>query len=160
MIEEVLIEGMSYSDLPSVLAIEKRSFKTPWNKQAFTEFMGEAGALYLVAKIDKQVVGYGIGWLGPKELHIGNLAVEEGRRRRGIGTLILKRLTKEAWKKGIQRMTLEVRVSNEPAISLYKKHEFREMAIRKGYYESENQDALVMMRQLDGSPTPATEPRG
>lgn len=160
MIEEVLIESMSYSDLPSVLAIEKRSFKTPWTKQAFTELMREAGALYLVAKIDEQVVGYGIGWLGPKELHIGNLAVEEGRRRRGIGSLILKRLTREAWERGIQRMTLEVRTTNQPAIALYKRHGFREMAIRKGYYKSENEDALVMMRQLDGSPTPAAESRG
>ncbi len=148
MAEAVSIEPMDSSDLPAVLEIERKAFKTPWTKYAFTKFLKEHGSLCMVARNREEVIGYGVGWFTPSECHIGNVAVAEEHRRKGIASLLLKSMLKKAWERGIGLATLEVRMSNNPAISLYTRHGFKETAIRKGYYYPDGEDALVMMKEI------------
>jgi ribosomal-protein-alanine N-acetyltransferase len=83
-------------------------------------------------------------WLILDEAHITNIAVHPGHRRRGVGRLLMETLMKEAVRLNMERMTLEVRVSNKEAISLYKSLGFEEGGIRKGYYSNNREDALIM----------------
>jgi len=160
--ESVSVDRMEISDLPRVLEIERRSFKAPWTRYAFLKFLKEQTSFCIVARGEAEVVGYGVAWFTPNECHVGNVAVEETYRRKGIGTLLLKSMLREARERGAIRATLEVRMSNSPAISLYKRHGFQELAIRRGYYYPDGEDALVMMKeiQFDESqegPGPATQ---
>ncbi len=157
MAEPVTIEPMVSSDLPTILAIERKSFRTPWTSYAFLKFLGDQGSLCIVARNEREVVGYGVGWFTPSECHIGNIAVEERYRRRGIGSILLKSMLKTARERGIGLATLEVRMSNEAAISLYKSHGFKEIAIRKGYYYPDGEDALVMTKELKFKDSPETQ---
>jgi ribosomal-protein-alanine N-acetyltransferase len=83
------------------------------------------------------------------ELHIGNIAVAPAVRRRGIGRRILEHCLDDARARGIEIATLEVRVSNDPAIALYEKLGFRPVAMRRGYYSDTGEDALVMMASFE-----------
>ena len=90
------------------------------------------------------MIGYGGMWLILDEAHITNIAVHPEHRRRGVGRLLMETLMKEAVILKMERMTLEVRVSNKAAISLYKSLGFEEGGIRKGYYSNDREDALIM----------------
>ena len=104
-------------------------------------------ALYLVAEIAGQIVGYAGMWLIIDEGHITNVAVHPNFRRRHIGEAIVSVLLAEAQAEGITRQTLEVRVSNFAAQRLYEKFGFQACGIRKGYYEDNHEDAIIMWRE-------------
>jgi [ribosomal protein S18]-alanine N-acetyltransferase len=142
-------ERMAERHLPEVLAIERASFSDPWSETMFRQELEEQPGKYsIVLSLDSLVIGYGIGWIVADEFHLGNLAVMPDHKGRGYGRMILERMIKTARKAGCRIATLEVRVSNVPAISLYHKFEFKEMAVRKKYYQDE--DALVLLARLDG----------
>jgi len=101
-------------------------------------------ARYYVAKDDNRIIGYGGMWLVLDEAHVTNVAVHPDYRRKGVGRRIMETLINEAVRLGKERMTLEVRVSNTPAINLYKSLGFEEGGIRKGYYSNNREDALIM----------------
>ncbi|MCH7760249.1 ribosomal protein S18-alanine N-acetyltransferase [candidate division TA06 bacterium] len=164
------IDDMEIRHLPSILQIEQSSFKTPWPTHVFLEDIRNENSITLVAltgirnveegirppKADalrtpnsgNHVVGYAVAWLVFDELHIGNAAVEERFRRQGVGEKLLQELLERGEKRGVQLATLEVRISNDPAIRLYQKFGFKEIAIQKEYYKLESEDALVMLLQI------------
>ena len=132
-----------------MVAIERQVFPTPWSEEAFLgEVRNNALAVYLVLVEEnqgqEQLLAYGGLWKIFDEGHITNVAVHPGYRRRHIGEALVKVLLEEASTSGIRQFTLEARVSNEPAIRLYRKFGFREAGVRKGYYEDNNEDALIM----------------
>ncbi len=141
---------MSASDLPQIMAIERRSFPDPWSEKLFAEELdGDSRRLNVVMKVEGRVVGYGLGWVVLDEFHLGNLAVDEEHRGRGYGRKILAYLLDRAYRRGCRICSLEVRVSNQRAISLYRSFGFREVALRPRYYGQE--DALVMLSELPTS---------
>ena len=142
---DVTIEAMSVRDIHEIVAIENASFPTPWPADIFIEDIRSSRSVCYVARIEGKLIGYTVGWLVPGELHIGNIAIDAPFRRYGIGSRLLYRLLGLARKKGIDRVTLEVRATNTRAISLYHKFGFKEVAIIHNYYGSENEDALVML---------------
>ena len=93
-------------------------------------------------------MGYAGMWIILDEGHITNIAVDPTYRRQGIGQGLLDELTKLAVERGAIAMTLEVRVSNAEAQSLYTKLGFVPRGIRKGYYQDNKEDALIMWREL------------
>jgi [ribosomal protein S18]-alanine N-acetyltransferase len=146
---DIEFQKMTEAHLPVILAIEQASFSDPWSQAMFRQELGQdQGKMSLVLLQSSKVIGYGIGWLVLDEFHLGNLAVGLEHQARGYGAIILGRMLDTAKNAGCRIATLEVRVSNLPAISLYHKFGFKEMAVRKKYYHDE--DALVMLARLNG----------
>jgi ribosomal-protein-alanine N-acetyltransferase len=140
-------EEMNLSHIDDVVEIENLSFKTPWSKSAFIyELTKNKCSKYRVILKDGKVVAYGGMWILLDEAHITNIAVHPEYRGIGLGKMIVEHMIKAAKGSGVTSMTLEVRVGNIPAINLYKKYGFEEVAIRKGYYQDTGEDALIMWK--------------
>jgi [ribosomal protein S18]-alanine N-acetyltransferase len=141
----VLILPMHVDDLPSIHAIERQSFSTPWPPHAYrAELETNQLARYICAWVGGRIVGYAGMWLMVDEAHITTFAVDPDWRRRGIGDRLLVALLDEAERRGAREATLEVRVSNVGARRLYEKFGFRPVGIRPRYYSDDSEDALVM----------------
>lgn len=146
---KVIIRYMTEQDIDEVLDIEKKSFKTPWSRDAFIkEIKQNKLAKYIVAFIDDKIVGYGGIWFIVDEGHITNIAVHPSFRGLGIGNLLVEGLIEICRERGMNRMTLEVRKSNKVAQSLYKKYGFKECGIRPGYYSDTKEDAVIMWKEM------------
>jgi len=136
---------MTESDIDEVLIIEQLSFRTPWSRQAFIgELANNPLAHYLVGRIDSRLVCYGGAWMFLGEAHVTNVAVHPDFRGQGLGEAICRALMAEARALGIERMTLEVRFSNNVAQELYRKLGFYSAGVRPGYYTDTKEDALIM----------------
>lgn len=142
------IDLMQKGDLEQVLAIEQASFSIPWSRNLFlSEFRSPRVSNLLVALNDepvRTVVGYIIFWLVEDEMHILNLAVEPAYRRKGIARKLVLAAIRRAGRKGAKRAFLEVRVSNGAAQKLYESIGFAGTSMRRDYYDSPVEDALVM----------------
>jgi ribosomal-protein-alanine N-acetyltransferase len=142
---DIEIREMRPEDLDGVLWVEQSSFRTPWTRTMFEdEFKNPDMAHYLIARCKDHVVGYMGFWKITKEAHITNLAVHPAFRRHKIGERLLFAAMRLARRLGIERATLEVRASNEPAKKLYEKYGFQLVALRKKYYNDNNEDAWIM----------------
>lgn len=147
---KTIIREMEEKDLDRIMEVEKGAFTTPWSRNSFLlEITKNRLAKYFVAEVDGLPVAYGGIWLILDEGHITNIAVDKEYRRLGIGEKILEALIDASRIHQITAMTLEVREDNEAAKKLYKKHGFVEYGIRPNYYAEENQDAIVMWKNLN-----------
>jgi ribosomal-protein-alanine N-acetyltransferase len=126
------LRRLGYGDLPSVISIERRSFPTPWSLAMFVLELSKPSGICLAAEDEGRLVGY----------LVCARYDEPDRRRRGIATELIERLFEEAGEGA--RFTLEVRVSNEPAIAMYKRFGFRSAGRRRSYYHDNGEDALIM----------------
>jgi len=142
------VRPMTLDDLDGVMAVEQESFLTPWSRSAFEEeLVKNRLARYLVALDAESIVGYAGTWLVINEAHVTNVAVHAGRRREGIGRLLMEALMQMARDAGMESMTLEVRVSNEAAKTLYQQLGFVSAGVRKNYYSETKEDALILWRE-------------
>ena len=140
---------MRPEDIDQIMSIEEEAFATPWSRQAFeSELEPDSKACYMVACDGNTVLGYMGAWFIVDEAHITNIAIHFAHRRRGIGNSLISSFVSYCAARGLKRMTLEVRVSNEAAIGLYKKHGFRALGLRKAYYSDNNEDAYLMWKEL------------
>jgi ribosomal-protein-alanine N-acetyltransferase len=138
---------MIEADIPAVLVIEGLSFSNPWSDATFRGEVQNKGISFpvvIVHEPDQKVVGYIIYWQIRDEVQITNLALHPDFRGRGIGETVLAVILKEVRGKGATFVTLEVRSSNTPAVSLYRKLGFKVLGTRKGYYGNPVEDAYVM----------------
>jgi len=145
--DSCIIRFMEDRDLPQIAAIERGIFTTPWSEEGFRAAIQMPDNIYLTAEQDPgKVVGYCGMYVSPGEGEIVNVAVAPGSRRRGIAKRLLTCLLSESAKRGIHSCLLEVRKSNAGAIALYEKMGFKSLGIRKNFYESPREDALIMAR--------------
>lgn len=143
------IRKMTVADLERICELERELFTMPWPKTSFLyEISGNDRAFPIVGVEDGEVVGYAIAWFVCDELHIGNIAVTGKRQGSGLGKRLLEHMLAEAEKREAAFATLEVRASNVRAISLYRSHGFKGIAIRKNYYTDNKEDALIMMADI------------
>jgi ribosomal-protein-alanine N-acetyltransferase len=141
----LVVGPMRVADIGAVLEIERLSFSSPWPAFAFEqELTANRLAHYRVARLGERVVAFGGIWLMVDEAHITTFGVHPEHRRRGIGRRLLLQLAEVALGLGSARMTLEVRVSNEPAQALYRSFGFDVTGRRVAYYSDDGEDALVM----------------
>lgn len=147
-LKTLVIQKMKKDDLDQVVDIEEKSFSDPWNRSFFSQDIDNESALSLVARADENVVGYICLWKILEEIQISNVAVSPGYRRRGIGQKMMEKMLTLAQERGWKKITLGVRISNLPAISLYKKFGFREAGRTKDYYRLPQEDALILERVL------------
>ena len=139
----MIIRRMTFEDVKSVAQIEAECFSMPWSETSFEDSLAREDTVFLVC-VDEEVVGYIGMYLSFEEGEITNVAVTPSYRQRGCGNLLMEAVKKEAKARNAECVILEVRVSNEPAISLYKKNGFEEIGIRKNFYEHPNEDAIIM----------------
>ena len=145
---EIRIGPMKEADLSQVMAIEQKSFADPWTLQSFyREIQENPYSRYLVAYRQERLVAYIGGWLITDQLHITNLAVEPQERGNGLAKKLLDELVRLSRKEGINKATLEVRVSNDAAINLYRKNGFAIVGRRPKYYINNQEDALIMWKE-------------
>jgi len=143
------LRKLSYTDLPRVVAIERRCFPTPWSLSMFVLELSKPSGICLAAVTDTGMLGYVICARYDEAYHVMNLAVEPSNRRRGVGKGLLDALIDRGGRDA--NYTLEVRVSNAPAIALYEAYDFRAVGTRRRYYADNGEDAIVMWR-AEGNP--------
>jgi ribosomal-protein-alanine N-acetyltransferase len=142
----VEIRGLEVRDLAAIEAIEQRAYPTPWSRSMFASELAKPTSICLGAFEGLDLIGYIINSRYVDAWHIMNVAVDPEHQRRGVATQLLERLfalTQDDERRGY---TLEVRVSNEPAIRLYEQLGFEARGIRRGYYTDNREDALIMWR--------------
>ena len=145
--KEIKIRELAPADVDAVSRIERETFSMPWSPGDFLEMIEADYAHYYVAEQEGRIVGCcGIRNLAG-EGEITNVAVAPGCRRRGIGRALMEHMLGEAPSFGIGDCTLEVRVSNQPAIRLYESLGFRSEGIRPGFYEKPKEDAVIMWKR-------------
>jgi ribosomal-protein-alanine N-acetyltransferase len=145
----MILRPMIIEDLEQVEEIEKASMPSPWSKELFEEELKRESARYFVGEMDGQVAGYMGYWEAPEEAHIINLAIAPRFRQKGLGFQMMEYCLRFAYNKGARLATLEVRESNEAALKLYEKMNFRIVAIRKKYYSDNQENAVVMLKDLE-----------
>jgi ribosomal-protein-alanine N-acetyltransferase len=143
------VRRLTYADLPQVVAIERRSFPTPWSLAMFVLELSKPSGVCLAAMVDAELVGYLICSRYDTVWHVMNVCVDPDLRRRGIASALLSALFERVGD-GRAQYTLEVRPSNPGAIELYGRLGFRAAGTRRRYYQDNGEDAVVMWR------TPAT----
>jgi len=134
-----------------VLSIEKRSFANPWSMSAFLGEIANRGISYpyvIVSESGDKIIGYIIYWKLEEEVQISNFAIHPDYRRCGLGKKVLRDVLEELRKSGALYVFLEVRPSNFPARFLYEKMGFEVFGVRKNYYRSPDEDALIMGKSL------------
>jgi ribosomal-protein-alanine N-acetyltransferase len=137
-------------DVGRVMEIEQEGFLHPWSRELIERELGHAWSQVLVAEdgADGPVVGYIVFWLVHDEVHVLNVATALAARRRGVGRALMEAAEGEGRRRGARIATLEVRRSNVPALSLYRAMGYRQVGVRPNYYAEENEDAIVMVKNL------------
>ena len=140
---DITIKPIEKTHLAHVAEVEKACFAAPWSEISLGLLLTDSNG-GLVALDGERAVGY-VGYLcAVDEYEITNVAVDPEYRRRGIGESLLSALLTRARENGIVRVTLDVRVSNTPALALYQKLGFASCGTRKNFYSSPREDAQVM----------------
>ncbi len=145
----MLVEPATLADLDAIQEIEHHSFTTAWTREAFEAELARPHARIDVARAPG-VVGFNSYWIvdASQELHILSIATHPDHRRRGIAGQLLDHALDRGRAAGATLATLEVRRGNAPAIALYERAGFRTVHVRRGYYQADGEDALVMLCEL------------
>jgi [ribosomal protein S18]-alanine N-acetyltransferase len=145
----ITVREMRARDVPQVVAIEVATSAVPWTRSMFLSELGKPGTCDLVAVQGSDVLAYIMVSRYADVWHVLNLCVSAPQRNRGLGRLLLEELFRRADRKPHGGYTLEVRVSNAPAIHLYRRTGFTAHGIRPGYYSDNGEDAIIMWRRSE-----------
>ena len=141
------IREMKPEDLAWVTELERLCFSDPWSETLLAEALAQPLDRLWVAEEEGRPAGYFDQRIGAGGGELMRIAGGPGFRGRGLGRKLMEKLAETARENGAQEITLEVRASNAPAIALYKSMGFQTEAVRKGYYASPAEDALIMWRR-------------
>ena len=144
---EIIKFTAKHVDAAAVL--EKKCFSAPWSRDMLEGELHNPHAHYIAAVDGETLVGYGGLHLIIDEAYITNIAVAPAFRRSGIGSRLLERMIRYSVTRGAVFLTLEVRVSNLAAQSMYEKLGFEAAGVRRGYYDNPPEDALIMTRYIN-----------
>ncbi|MGG2056734.1 ribosomal protein S18-alanine N-acetyltransferase [Lysinibacillus pakistanensis] len=150
MSSNITYRKMVSDDVPAVYAIELATFPTPWTLDSFYYEVHENQYAHYVLAIDEEdhIIGFCGMWMVVDAAQITNVAVIESARGRGIGEGLMREAMRIAQQNEMEIMSLEVRVTNTVAQNLYRKLDFQDGGLRKGYYTDNGEDALVMWVNL------------
>lgn len=143
-----IVRKMTEADLEAVAALEKETFSDAWAKQSIYDTFCEKQAFIVVAETDGSISGYCIVYFVLEEGEIARIAVRSFSRRQGVGRQILDQVEKLCREKGILRLMLDVRESNEAARRFYIRHGFKEDGIRKNFYDMPRENAVLMSKEI------------
>jgi ribosomal-protein-alanine N-acetyltransferase len=134
---------MTITDLDLIKETLQKDFDNFWNYNIFKEELANPNSEYFVAIQNGEIVGFCGIWTAVDDIHITNIVTRIDKRKSGIGTKLLEHLIDVSSKKNLLSLTLEVNENNIPAISLYEKHHFQKVGLRKNYYK-QNENAIIM----------------
>ena len=144
---EIIIKPLTEEYVDQVCVLEEEAFSMPWHRESFLEMILNENACYLVGLVEEEVVAScGLRHI-VGEGEITNVVTKNTMRGKGIGKQMLLKLLEEGGKLGAESFTLEVRVSNAPAIKLYESLGFVTEGRRKNFYEDPMEDALIMWKR-------------
>lgn len=143
----IQIREMQIDDLEQIMVIENENFSVPWTETGFFSFLIRDDTRFLVAEEEEEILGYCGVVTVLDEGDITNVAVKKSRQNQGIGRMLVDALIRRTAEAGVTRLFLEVRAGNAGAIHLYEGLGFETAGLRKNYYESPAEDALVMKRE-------------
>lgn len=143
------ISAMQKQDISAVAQIEKECFSTPWSENALQSELTNEGAVFLVAKVCGETAGYIGMHIVLDECYIANVAVKKAFRNKSIAKTLLSVAEEKAKEQNCSFISLEVRVSNIPAISLYEKAGFISLGERKNFYSEPKENALIMTKNFN-----------
>ena len=139
---------MTSGQLDDVYIIETECFSHPWSRESLESEIGNKTSHFLVAIENDEVLGY-IGMsIVIDEGYIFNVAVRKSYRNKGVATALINELVTYGKKNNFSFITLEVRESNLPAISLYSKFGFIKAGERKDYYSNPKENAILLTKYL------------
>lgn len=144
MSEQLYFRHMQEGDIPAVAAIERAVFSRPWTEQSFAQAL-QQDTLFVVVLKDNTVIGYCGMYCSFEEGEITNVAVMPREQGQGVGRQMMGYFLGQAQDRGISRIFLEVRTSNENAIRLYEGLGFRNCGVRRNFYELPREDGMVMV---------------
>jgi tRNA threonylcarbamoyl adenosine modification protein YeaZ/ribosomal-protein-alanine acetyltransferase len=147
--ETVRLRDFRADDIPAVAAIEREVFRDAWPEAFFRGEIAHPLSWARVAELDGRVAGYLVALMAPGAGSLENVAVAPAFRRRGLARRLVGELLERARSQRVEAVTLEVRVSNDEAQSLYRALGFRLAGLRRGYYRDNGEDALVMEWRAD-----------
>lgn len=142
---------MQEGDLTAVMEIERGAFTVPWTPATFRGLLRRPDTVVLVAEVPGDVVGYAATWMVVDQAELGDIAVAEPYRGRGIGQRLLDEVLVVVAQRGIKELFLEVRVSNTRARRLYERNGFTLVGQRPAYYSKPREDALVLRRVVESA---------
>lgn len=138
---------MNQSHVAQIALLEKMCFSDPWSENSISSELNNPLSLWIVAMDGERVVGY----VGSQSVmdwaDMMNIAVHPDYRRKNVARTLICELIKRLKENKVTCLTLEVRVSNEPAISLYEKLDFVQVGRRPGYYHNPKEDALILRKE-------------
>lgn len=143
-----IIRPMTTDDTACVAAIERECFSDAWSENLIKGELENSNAVVYVAEVDGKTVGYINFYNIVGEGSINRVAVLPEFRGKSVAAALMKRMIAYAVENKLLFVTLEVRKSNVPAISLYKKFGFKDVGLRKNFYNAPVEDAVLMT--LDG----------
>jgi ribosomal-protein-alanine N-acetyltransferase len=148
--QHFVLESMRESDLDEVMAIELASFRSPWSRPVFIEELARPWAFLDVVRAPNQgnVLAFCNYWRVADEVHLLKVATHPEARGLGLGARLLGHTIDFAQQHGCRLVTLEVRRSNDTAQRLYRRFGFKSVGVRPNYYADDNEDAVVMIREL------------
>lgn len=134
------------ADATGIALLEDEIFNDAWSYRDIQDLICTEGGMCFTAVDGNEVIAYVIGRLIAPEGEIYRIAVKPERRQRGIGYRLLDYALKTSKGKGLERLFLEVRSRNLPALKLYTSYGFKQIGVRKNYYKDPQDDAVVMLR--------------
>jgi ribosomal-protein-alanine N-acetyltransferase len=144
----IVLRSVTEQDVDGVVALEKQCFAHPWSRDGVLSELKKENGCFVSAFSGKTLVGYGSLVLTCGVGYINNVAVDESYRRQGIADELLLSLEEFCLSRQAESMTLEVRESNLPAISLYEKHGYQMEGCRKNFYRDPTENGLIMTKKL------------
>ena len=141
------VRPLEDKDLDRVCQMEEASFSMPWKREDFKELIESEASSYLVLLLDDYVIGTAGYTDQVGEGYVNNVVIDETYRGKGYSKILMQAVIDDALSHDIKDLTLEVRVSNEPAVRLYESLGFESAGIRKRFYEHPVEDAYVMWRR-------------
>lgn len=153
------IETLTPEDIPEAVLLEKEAFgENGWTERDFEETLKLDYALYLISRQEGRINGMAGARIIGGDAYISNVSVKVEDRRTGTATALMNELMDLASRKGAGAYTLEVRSKNIAAVKLYEKLGFVTEGVRKDFYISPTDDALIMWkRDTAGMPEPTAE---
>lgn len=146
----MLIREMNIDDLKRVVVLEEQLFTSAWRESDFLyEILHNDFSKNYVLEDDGYIVGYVGVWIMYEQAQITTIGVDKNYQRRGLGRELMKTVMDIAKEYGCEMMSLEVRISNHKAISLYESLGFHNVSIRKDYYKDNHEDAYLMIKRLE-----------
>lgn len=143
--QKVEILPLVLSDVPEALILENKYFSVPWSEKVFIDTLNDKSSYMVCAKINSKLVGYAGMYIAANcEGYIYNIVVDEKFRGMKIATKMIENLINYSKNLNLEFLSLEVRMSNFVAICLYEKCGFQKCGLRKNFYDSPKENALIM----------------